>query len=171
LHHEGAVTGARFSADASRILTWSNDRTARVWDSRSGASLTPPLKHQQPIRDARFSADGTRVLTWGEDGPLLSWDIAVDTAWPAWALALRVEAETGVELTPTGELRVLSPDEWGRKRWCEYDSIRQDLGRLSDSEWVQSQGLCRLILEHSDLAVRSAQSSRDPFVSPEVEGL
>ena len=32
LRHEKAVGGAAFSRDESRILTWSDDRTARLWD-------------------------------------------------------------------------------------------------------------------------------------------
>jgi len=31
LQHQGSVWGAQFSRDESRILTWSSDNTARVW--------------------------------------------------------------------------------------------------------------------------------------------
>ena len=39
--HTGTVWWVSFSADGSRIVTGSDDRTAKVWDARSGAeSLT-----------------------------------------------------------------------------------------------------------------------------------
>jgi len=40
--HDGDVIGAQFSRDESRVLTWSKDKTARLWD------LTDPLKELQP---------------------------------------------------------------------------------------------------------------------------
>src|SRR5215471_15081226 len=37
--HTGAVSSASFSPDGWRVLTGSYDRTARVWDARTGAEL------------------------------------------------------------------------------------------------------------------------------------
>lgn len=54
-------------------------------------------------------------------------------------IVLRVEAETGTTLTESGEVKALSPADWRRKRWCEYDAIRHDLKRLTESEWAESQ--------------------------------
>ena len=31
--HHGGVIGAQFSRDESRVLTWSHDKTARLWDA------------------------------------------------------------------------------------------------------------------------------------------
>ena len=41
------VLGAAFDADGRRVLTWSEDGTARLWDAATGQALTPPLKHEE----------------------------------------------------------------------------------------------------------------------------
>jgi hypothetical protein len=143
LQHEGPVSGAEFSADESRILTWSEDGSARLWDSVSGAALTPPLQHEGKVLGAEFSRDESRILTWSEDGSARLWHIAIDTQWPIDRLGLRVEVETGTALTSTGEVKALTPIDWQRKRYCEYDAIRHDLKRLSDAEWAESQRRCK----------------------------
>ena len=72
--HEGSVTSASFSADGTRVVTASDDKTARVWDARSGQPLTEPLKHEEGVLSASFSPDGTRVVTASADKTARVWD-------------------------------------------------------------------------------------------------
>lgn len=76
--HQNAVRGAVFGADSRRVLTWSEDGTARVWEPATGEPLTPPLEHEDVVWGAAFSADGRRVLTWSADGTARVWDIGID---------------------------------------------------------------------------------------------
>ncbi|MBC8873008.1 MAG: protein kinase [Planctomycetes bacterium] len=68
------VTGAEFSQDGSRVLTWSNDRTARVWDTASGAQLVQ-FNHDDWVSGATFDRQGRRVLSWCNGGPTRLWDV------------------------------------------------------------------------------------------------
>src|SRR5262249_19606782 len=63
-----------FSPEGGRVVTVSEDRTARVWDAATGQPLTSPLKHDMwPV--PRFSPDGRWVLT--RDGRTARvWDAA-----------------------------------------------------------------------------------------------
>jgi WD40 repeat protein len=147
LKHRRAVRGAVLNSDGSRILTWSDDGTARLWDSRSGDALTPPLRLGQRVVRAALDATETRILLSGDDGQTRTFDIAVDRDWPFTALVLQTEVETGTRLLPNGEVRALTPVEWGRLRHCDYDRVRRDLGRLDDDAWARSQRLCDRVPE------------------------
>jgi WD40 repeat protein len=53
---------AGFSPDGQRVLTASDDGTARVWDARTGQALGEPMEHPGSINSAQFSPDGRRVM-------------------------------------------------------------------------------------------------------------
>src|SRR5262249_34172132 len=74
-NREGAVWSAVFSPDGTRIVTASDDRTARLWDGNDG-ELLATLHHEGGVRSAVFSADGTRVVTASEDRTARLWDAA-----------------------------------------------------------------------------------------------
>jgi WD40 repeat protein len=74
LSHGKRVHMARFSPDGQRVVTASQDRTARVWDAGSGAPITPPLKHEMVLIGARFTLDGRRVITVSQDRTARVWD-------------------------------------------------------------------------------------------------
>jgi WD40 repeat protein len=60
--HSDSLFSADLCSDDQRILTWSVDRTARIWDAATGKELAR-LPHDAPVVFGRFSPDGTRVLT------------------------------------------------------------------------------------------------------------
>jgi WD40 repeat protein len=73
LRHEGAVS-AQFSPDGERVVTASDDNTARVWDARTGQPVTEPLRHKSGVISAQFSPDGERVVTASADMSARVWD-------------------------------------------------------------------------------------------------
>ena len=74
LTHDGAVVGARFSLDGTRIVTASADTTAKVWTVGSSA---PPivLSHSDRVTSARFASDGVRVVTTSNDWTARIWTL------------------------------------------------------------------------------------------------
>src|ERR1019366_3686608 len=52
--HLDAVTSVAFSADGQRILTGSNDKTAKVWDAASGKDLVALKGHGGGVECAAF---------------------------------------------------------------------------------------------------------------------
>lgn len=82
LPHGDTVNSVAFSPDGDRVVTSSWDRTARVWDARTGAELQL-FDLSSTATDARFSPDGESVLTLTDDGTLSLWraDHAEDPVW------------------------------------------------------------------------------------------
>ena len=68
------VTSASFSPDGSRIVTASGDRTAKVWDAKSGAEVLTLKGHTVPVTSASFSPDGARIVTGSQDKTAKVWD-------------------------------------------------------------------------------------------------
>jgi hypothetical protein len=52
-----------FSPDGARIATGSGDKTAKVWDARTGTPLLELKGHASTVYSVAFSPDGTRIVT------------------------------------------------------------------------------------------------------------
>lgn len=72
--HTGAITCAQFSPDGTRIVTASEDGTAKIWDARSGECLRKFEAHFDQVRMAKFSPDCTRILTISKNLTAKVWD-------------------------------------------------------------------------------------------------
>ena len=49
-----AESAARvYSPDGKRILSWSDDKTLRLWDAATGAAIGAPLRHEGAVNWAR----------------------------------------------------------------------------------------------------------------------
>ena len=75
LSHEGPVGGAVFNGDETRVLSWSWDKTARLWDAATGEQIGPSLTHEGAVLGAVFNGDETRVLSWSDDKTARLWDV------------------------------------------------------------------------------------------------
>ena len=54
--------------DGARILTGSDDNTARIWDAKSGAELVELKGHGFPVTSLAVTPDGARVVTASRNG-------------------------------------------------------------------------------------------------------
>jgi WD40 repeat protein len=76
MRHGGWIERVAFSPDGQRVVTGSQDGTARVWDGNSGAAVTPPLRHKARVMSVGFSPDSRRVVTAARDSTARLWDAA-----------------------------------------------------------------------------------------------
>jgi WD40 repeat protein len=73
LEHEARVNYAEFSPDGNRIVTASWDKTARLWDARTGRPIGEPLRHDAEVNWATFDRSGGRVATASRDKTARLW--------------------------------------------------------------------------------------------------
>ncbi|HQR06250.1 MAG TPA: WD40 repeat domain-containing serine/threonine-protein kinase [Gemmatales bacterium] len=111
LTHDLAVSTSAFSPSDQRIVTGSQDKTARVWDTKSGILLLPPLVHRKAVEHVSFSDDGNRIITTGESEPLRLWDSTTgQPLLPPWpepipqAVAYSKDVEYVLGLSSNGQL-------------------------------------------------------------------
>jgi WD40 repeat protein len=72
--HGGRVVAVAYSPDGSRIVTASYDKTARIWDARSGRQIAVLSGHRDIVEAVAYSPDGTRILTASADKTARIWD-------------------------------------------------------------------------------------------------
>jgi WD40 repeat protein len=56
------------------VVTASLDKTARIWDARTGEPIGKPLQHQDGVLAATFDAKGKRVVTASLEKTAHIWD-------------------------------------------------------------------------------------------------
>ena len=91
--HTSAVNSVAISPDGTRIVTASFDRTAKVWDARTGMPLVEFKGHSGSVISVAFSPDGSRIVTASLDRTTKIWDAR--TGVPLFDL----KGQTGVVLS------------------------------------------------------------------------
>jgi len=77
--HGDRVYSAAYSPDGRRIVTASDDKTARIWDATTGAQLTVLSGHNGVVQSAAYSPDGRRIVTASRDKTARIWDASTGT--------------------------------------------------------------------------------------------
>ncbi|MEZ0274626.1 MAG: TIR domain-containing protein, partial [Roseimicrobium sp.] len=139
--HEDKVTSAEFSNDGLRILTTSEDKTARVWEAHTGNLLATLKGHVDKVTSAKFSPDGSRVVTGSPDNDARVWEMFTGKLMAV--LHGHRSSVYGVEFSPDGQ-RILT------------DSA-DDTARV----WETATGRLLFTLHEEEHGLTSAQFSPD----------
>lgn len=74
LGHGGAIHSLRFSQDQKRLLSASEDQTARLWTLFSDEAPVAFYGHFEAVHSAAFSNDESLIVTASADGSARIWD-------------------------------------------------------------------------------------------------
>ncbi|TBE74382.1 TIR domain-containing protein [Rhizobium ruizarguesonis] len=113
-NHDGPVNGALLTQDGGRALSWSDDKTLRLWDLPSGKQIGLSIQFTSPLDGALLTKDGSRALSWSADNTLQLWDLA-----------------SGKQICPPmqhqGEIfgALLVPDGGRALSWSDDNKLRQ----------------------------------------------
>ncbi|HEY3321108.1 MAG TPA: WD40 repeat domain-containing protein [Planctomycetota bacterium] len=72
--HTDSINGIDLSRDGRRLVSASMDKTARVWDTQTGAEVAVLKGHSGPVYPAVFSPDGERVISGETSGMVCLWN-------------------------------------------------------------------------------------------------
>jgi WD40 repeat protein len=74
VNHHDVVRVAAYSRDGRRVVTASDNGTARLWDATSGAAVGMPMHHERKVSFVAYSPDGHRLVTASADRTARLWD-------------------------------------------------------------------------------------------------
>jgi len=115
--HRGPVTNVAFGPDGRRVVTGSEDNTARVWDLSGASPVATPLEgHRGPITNVAFSPDGRRVVTGSEDNTARVWELSGATP-AATPLEGHRGPVTNVAFSPDGKRVVTGSGDNTARLW------------------------------------------------------
>jgi WD40 repeat protein len=115
--HRDAVVSVAFSPDGKRVVTGSEDNTARVWDlSRATPAATVLEGHRGPVSSVAFSPDGKRLVTGSLDDTARVWDLSAATP-AATVLEGHRGAVFSVAFSPDGKRVVTGSDDNTARVW------------------------------------------------------
>ena len=92
-----------FSPGGSRIVTGSEDQTAKMWDTSTGTLRLNLKGHTERVLSVSFSPDETRIVTGSWDQTAKVWDARTGTPLldlkghlgPVWSASVQPERHTG----------------------------------------------------------------------------
>lgn len=102
--HKRRINTASFSPDGTRIVTASNDGTARVWSMNEyGAWQSEELQgHTSRVHSAAFSPDSRRIVTASADGTIRIWESEELGSWSSRVLDAGEGSVLSAEFSPDG---------------------------------------------------------------------
>jgi WD40 repeat protein len=135
MKHEGSVYFAQFSPDGQRVLTASQDNTARLWDALTGKPIGEPMQHEDGVYSAHFSPDGQRVVTASKDNTARLWDAA--TTKPIGQPMKHEGWVTAAHFSPDGQQVVTASQDKTARLWVA--ATGKSIGQPMQHEgWVYS---------------------------------
>jgi WD40 repeat protein len=142
-----------------RVLTASYDKTARVWDAASGATLAILRGHFGEVRSAVFDASGTHVLTASQDSTARVWDAASGAELAV--LSGHAAFVASAEFDPTGaRILTASEDETARVWDTASGATAMDAIIINPASFCVNAAEDSIPLSGGDLALRERQRVR-----------
>jgi WD40 repeat protein len=104
----------------SRIVTASEDETARIWNAATAKEIAVLRGHEHFVHSAAFSPDGSRIVTASADKTARVWDAHLQTMSVKELLAEACVRVAGLAKLTREEMRLASyPDKMTEIDVCQ----------------------------------------------------
>jgi WD40 repeat protein len=145
--HKARVRALAYSADGRRVVTASEDGTARIWDTGTGKVLRVLRGHRQEVTSACFLDEkGLQVATAGDDQVVRRWDTTTETELPPLGKGSLVASSPAKGMLAAvgreGPLVVWKRDGKGWQRWRTFEqrTIPLSLALSANGKYVATGG-------------------------------
>jgi WD40 repeat protein len=113
--HEGPIWSVAFSPDGTRMITGSEDNTARIWDVATGREVSILKGHASDVIAAIFSPDGRHIVTGSYDTTAKVWDAR--TGRELVTFKAHVKPVCTVSMSPDGKKIVTGSTDGTARVW------------------------------------------------------
>jgi WD40 repeat protein len=150
--HRGPILALAMSADGAWLASGSEDGTAAVWETGTGAAWMPPMTHGGQVRRVAFDPAGRLLALASFDGTISVWD---GPARERRALLRTGRQNTAVTFSPDGtRLFTAGADDalrvWDTSDWEQVAVFSGETGWFTGL----AAGPDRLVAAGSDGSVR-----------------
>jgi WD40 repeat protein len=136
--------------DGVRILTASEDKTARIWEAATAKQIAVLHGHENTLYSAAFSPDGARILTASEDKTARIWDAA--TAKEIAVLRGHENRVTSAAFSPDGARIVTAAADTTVRIWDAHFATMSGKDLVMEVCTRQLRGLATLSRDEMRLA-------------------
>lgn len=113
--HSGAVYSVAYDHEGKRLVTASEDGTARIWDAATGREKIILLGHTGDVYSASFSPNGQLIATGGADKTVRIW--SADTGKLIRILDKHADIVYSVAFSPDGQRLVTGSKDKTARVW------------------------------------------------------
>ncbi|TFG90071.1 MAG: WD40 repeat domain-containing protein, partial [Candidatus Atribacteria bacterium] len=124
--HADSIHALCFSRDGRFVVTASNDRTAKLWETRTGREVRTFKGHSSGVNSVDSSPDGKFIVTGSSDGSAKLWDAVTgrevrafgssDSYQGFMSFDSYLASVNGVSFSPDGNYVVIGTND-GMKLW------------------------------------------------------
>ena len=137
--HFDVVNAVSFSPDGTLIVSGSDDRTLRVWNSLTGAEVSEMRGHRHAVQTVKFSPDGRRIISGSSDYTVRVWDLAT-SAEVLPNLREHGDTVSSVEFSPDGTRFVSGSYDMTLRVWdattgTKISELRGNKGRVNSASF------------------------------------
>jgi WD40 repeat protein len=127
--HDGIVYAVA-AAGGDRIVTAAGDKTARIWNLKTGTLIAEAAGHGARVQDAAFSRDGKRLVTASWDGTARIWDLSDPKKIEAKTVLSHGSDVNSAAFSPDGRLIATGADDGRVRIWeAETGVLKADVQR------------------------------------------
>jgi len=113
--HNAAVKAVEISPDGKYIVTGSRDKSAKLWDKKSGLELRTFIGHNHTINSVSFSKDGKYIATSSADNTAKIWNVL--TGKEIFSTPVEEKYMTDIAFSPDGKVLVSAGYNNTAKLW------------------------------------------------------